>query len=221
MKLYKVVTSKGKVFENVKADDIVYSHKIGKIRNGSKIQDQEGKWYRVEEFIKNTKLIEESRQAAANGGLQKNNISKSGIDFTGGNKKILSILEGKKVAQNNNRFGTWFNKYFFFDGRLFVLSLICFASIFMNVAMVFYYDLGKKNDSKDNEKRFSKKEIKSEKINAKQKNDKNSKEKTDKSKYDEYEKATKTTEGYYRSSDQKSYDDEKGKIYMREKARGN
>ena len=82
MELYKVITSKGKVFEDVRAEDIIFSHKIGKIRGGSKIQDSRGKWYRVEEFVKN-KIV--------TGNLDKNK-KENDKGFGSGNSKVLEIL---------------------------------------------------------------------------------------------------------------------------------
>jgi hypothetical protein len=213
MEYYRVVTSKGKVFENVRAEDIIYSHKMGKIRGRSKIQDSEGKWYKVEEFIKNYKKQDEEKFKRKSNFNDQKTSNKLKVDLSRGNSKILDILAGRTVPGQNLNKKSFFKKYVLAEGRVFLLAFICLCSILLNVGLVFYYDLGKGKDAKFDigKKEFviGKKEVKNKKAALlKTKNDKK-----------EFEEVAKKAELYYRGVDQKSYDEEKGKILLYEKAR--
>jgi len=216
MEYFKVVTSKGKVFENVRADDIIYSYKMGKIRGGSKIQDREGKWYKVEEFIKAYK--EQDLEIERNDSQieEKSKSVKLQLDLSNGNSKILDILAGRTVPGQNSDKKSFFKKYILAEGRVFLLAFICFGSILLNVGLVFYYDLGK---NKDSEFDIGKKEFVIGKKEVKNKKAALQKTKNDKKKMEELEEVAKKAEGYYRGVDQKAYDEEKGRILLNEKAR--
>jgi len=218
MELFKVVTSKGKVFENVRAEDIIFSHKIGKIRGGSKIQDGAGKWHRVEDFVK-------ARVASGNLDKYKKDVSggfssvgsvEIGGGFSRGNAKVLELLAGKAGSGKNTNSSRNHKKYFFLDGRMFLLATICLVSILLNVILVFYNDLVAK---KDGEYNVGSKEFGFEMKAPKNKKTLTVKAKIEKKKTEEMELIAKKSEGYYRNIDEKAFEDEKGKILQYERQR--
>jgi hypothetical protein len=75
--------------------------------------------------------------------------------------------------------------------------------------------------NKDSEFDIGKKEFVIGKKEVKNKKAALQKTKNDKKKMDELEEVAKKAEGYYRSVDQKAYNEEKGKILLNEKARIN
>ncbi len=136
----------------------------------------------------------------------------NGCDMLGKNLVFWVVRDAPKRGQ----------KYYLTDRTDSLIVRIPFWGFWFNFVECrigfFYYDLGK---NKDSEFDIGKKEFVIGKKEVKNKKAALQKTKNDKKKMDELEEVAKKAEGYYRSVDQKAYNEEKGKILLNEKARIN